>query len=194
MLKARSGREYAESDADAKLNTAFVTTAEQAVGRALKHLKRSYPQYHRVVLRSVDRLGGSTRGNAIFAGVAVQEALQVPGVLSVESLVIANADGGALATRVLEVRLRGVNHPRSWDSARAGASDLLATFSGYAFQGQGATADAVGVPVLDPNALQNRALNVYFTAADGAALADLAGEWVLVLTVVGHGDGAALPY
>lgn len=171
----------------------FTNPAVQTRGRHIEHLGQGYPQYHRVVLRSVDRDAGSSRVNALFGGVTVQEALKVPGVLFVESFTLENADSSAQATRVLELRLRGFTHPRSWDSARKGPSDLLAAWTGYSYQNQGGSADAVGVPITDPQQLQSRCLNPYFTAGDGTALTDFTGDWTLVLAVVCYGDHE-MPY
>lgn len=141
------------------------------------------PNYQRIVLRSADRDAGSSRVDARFSGVAVQAPLDIPAVLFVESFCMDDKDTGALAGTVLEARLRGVQHPRSWDSRTKGASDLLAAWLGYeAPVGQG-TGDTVGILVSDPSLFNNRTLNVYFTGADNAALADFAGDWTLVLGV-----------
>ena len=141
------------------------------------------PNYQRIVLRSADRDAGSSRVDARFTGVAVQAPLDIPAVLFVESFCMDDKDTGALVGTVLEARLRGVHHPASWASRTKGASDLLAAWLGYEAPLGPGTGDCVGILVTDPSAFNNRTLNVYFTGAGSAPLADFQGDWVLVLGV-----------
>lgn len=161
-----------------------LTTGTAPHHHAINPVHLPYPQYFKVVLRSADRDAGSTKINARFSGVALNAPFQCPAVLIVESFRLTNADSGALTNGVLELRLRGVNQPRTWDSSTKSASDLLLTVKGYDYQCGSATVDSIGVPVTDPNLFQNNNLNVYFKTSDNAALADFAGDWVLVLNVV----------
>lgn len=162
----------------------FLTTGAAKHHHEITPVNRPYPQYFKVVLRSADRDAGSTKLDARFSGVAINAPFQTPAVLVVESFRLSHTSNATLVNSVIELRLRGINQPRTWESSTKSASDLLTTFKGYEYQNGSACVDSIGVPVTDPNLFQNNSLNVYFTTGDNSALTEFAGEWVLVLNVV----------
>lgn len=170
----------------------FISTLAPPTQHERHSISRPAPQFNRIVLRSIDRDAGSTRHNAFFSGVSINERLSAPAVLIVNSFNLENGDSGAWSNTVLELRLRGITQSRSWDSSNKTATDLLCAFQGYNYQNQGASSDAIGLAVTNPNQFQNANLNVYFTSADDNSFtSDFAGEWTLVLDIVSYDDSLA---
>ena len=163
----------------------FVTTATAPKAQhEMTPITRPYPSYFRVVLRSVDRDAGSTKINARFSGVTVNKRFSTPAVLVVNSFSLENADSGTQTNKILELRLGGVLHPTSFDTSNKTATDLLCVVNGYTYQNQSPTADAVGLPIIDPNQFQNANLNVYFKYAGNGSMFDFTGDWTLVLDLI----------
>lgn len=153
-------------------------------------VSRPFPQFYRIILRSKDRVAGSTRNNAVFHNVTISERLKCPTVLFVESFSMENKDSGAYTNEVLEMRLTGLPQPRTWDSTTQTTTDLLAVVSGYTYYHSSPNSDSVGIPITDPNQFQNSSINIYFRKADSTPFADdFAGDWTLVLDVVTY-DGS----
>ena len=163
----------------------FIATATAPTAHhQMTPITRPYPSYFRIVLRSVDRDAGSTNTNAYFSGVTLNKRFSTPAVLVVNSFSLENADSGAQANNILELRLGGVPHPTSFDTSNKSATDLLCVVNGYTYQNQSPTADAVGLPIIDPNQFQNSRVNVYFKYAGNEAMTTFTGNWTLVLDLI----------
>jgi hypothetical protein len=145
----------------------------------------------RIVLRSTDKDAGTTNTNATFSGVVLNERISTPAVLQVNSFTLQNADSGALNNAVYEIRLGGIQHPRSFDSSNKTATDLLAVVGGYNYQNQSTSVDGIGLPITSPNQFQYANLNIYFRSTDNAALT-FTGNWTLVLDLIAYDD--SIPY
>ena len=170
----------------------FMTTATYPkVEHPQSPITRPFPSYYRIVLRSEDRDAGSTKSNACFSGVTVPECFSTPAVLVVNSFNLENADSSALVNNAFEIRLGGVMHPRSYDTSTKSATDLLCVYNGYVYQNQSQSADAVGLPITNPNQFQNCILNVYFKVPSSSLypVANFVGNWTLVLDIIAY-DGS----
>ena len=174
------------------LHKEFITSAVPLkADHEIHPITRAYPQYHRIVLRSVDKDAGSTNINARFSGVTLNERFTAPAILQVNSFTIQNSDSGALTNAVIEVRLGGILHPRSFDSSNKTATDLLCVANGYNYYNQSPSADAIGLPITDPNQFQHANLNVYLRSTDNTTLT-VAGNWTLVIDIVNY--DTSIPY
>lgn len=169
----------------------FFTTNDPPAHHEKRLVTRPYPQYYRIVLRSVDRDAGSLRVNAQFTQVTLPERFTTPAVLFVESFNVLDADSGATSELTYEIRLNGLTHPRSWDSSTHSATNLLAVVHGYDYYNQSPSLDAVGLPITDPNQFQhaNLQINLQPVNSDTANNGDwLASDWTLVLAIVAIDD------
>lgn len=164
----------------------MLTSSEITKKRDIEKVSKPYPQYVRIVLRSKDRTSG-TFADATFQNINVPERFHGSAVLMVETFNMSNKDSGALNGELVELRIRNIPHCRSFDSSNGGATDLLASFTGYSFQSQSPSVDGVGVPITNLTQLQNTPMTVYLRKTDGSGFA--AGQlnnadWVLVLAVI----------
>lgn len=164
----------------------MLTSSEITKKRDIEKVTKPYPQYIRIVLRSKDKTSG-TFTDATFQNINVPERFHESAVMMVESFNMSNKDSGALNGDLVELRIRNIPHCRSFDSSNGGATDLLACFTGYSYQGQSPSVDGVGVPITNFTQLQNTPMNVYLRKTDGTAFA--AGQladanWVLVLAII----------
>lgn len=174
---------------DLKQQTFMPSDAELTKGRQIVKITRPYPQFSRLVLRSKDIAYGTTKD--AFFNISGVDKLHAPAVLMVESFYLQDEDTASnLAKRVLEIHLRGLSQPRSWDSSKKGTTDVLCTLLGYSYENKSPSADGAGVPVTDPNFLQQGVLNFYFTKGDGSAFSadEFKGDWVMTLLIVPYDE------
>jgi hypothetical protein len=167
----------------------FMTTLEMDKGR---NMNRASPQFYRIVIRSKDRTSG-TRSNAIFSNINFNEYFSSSAVLFADTFILQNKDTNALVGESIEISIKGIPQPRTFDTGTMSATEVLCAFTGYSYQNQSPDSNAVGIPILNPTQFQNQPINIYFKKTDGTALADFAGDWVLVLNVVSYDGSTSLP-
>lgn len=171
------------------------SSVEIKPSRKIDRLDRPYPQFYKIVLRSKDKIAGTNR-DAQFR-VSMSDRLHAPAVMMVESFCLQDEDSPTenLLTQAVEMRLRGIPQPRTYDSSTQSTSDLLCSFVGYTYYNQSPSADGAGIAITDPNLLQNGLFNIYFKKVDDTdfTLNEFNGDWILTLLVVPY-DGSVQPY
>lgn len=173
-----------------KHNEFMPSSALQVRGRDIEKITRPYPQFYRIVLRS-DDLSSGNEENAWFSNITMGERFSTPATLQVESFAVEKSAGNAgLVDAVYEIKLN-LPQPRTWDSASKSTTYTVAVVKGHSYQ-QTPAVHNVGVPILDPLALQNQPINVTFKRAGVTDINFDNQSWVLVLAVVAF-DDSVLP-
>jgi hypothetical protein len=164
---------------------------------------RPYPQYYKLVMRSLDRVSGSSKYNALFDQVRMPEAFSGPAVFVVESFSYSH-DGGALDSPLL-IHIPELKHQRSYDSRTGSLTNVVAVVPDIPRLTAPASVQSLGTPITDANFFRNTRLHVMITTPAGVSPEPRAnetapdeqtglftGDWVMVAYVVNLDDSVPL--
>lgn len=139
-----------------------------------------YPKYHRIILRSVDKIEGTNNNAQFIVDLPDYEFLRTA-VLMVEHFYVANQDSSALGTAFYHVHLKELIQPKSYCSDNQCPTDIILTTGGYFHEFFGIQTNTFGIPILDKTLFNNKRITIQIDSP-------LAGftfnnDWCLTLAV-----------
>jgi hypothetical protein len=157
--------------------------------------KRPFPQYYKLVLRSLDRVSNTSKYNALFDQIRMPDAFAGPAIFVVESFSYAHS--GADPNTPLVVHIPELKHQRSYDSRTGSLTDVVCVVPDIPHLTAPASVQSLGTPITDVNFFRNSRLHVMITTPDGdspeprageTAIDEQAGlfggEWIMVAYIV----------
>jgi len=160
-------------------------------------ISRAYPSYFRLVLRSIDRDSGSSKGHASFSHINLPEGFgSAPAVLMVESCVFAQATTLFNDYGAINMHIPQIIQQRSFTTAYDSPSDHVATVCAPGTLQNSCTVDSLGIQLPSSDLFRHGRLSVYLSTPAGHTgaprkaadlpldLSSWSGEWQLILAIV----------